>query len=94
MTPLEAYRIISGCMHELVGFRQLAYPRTQGWNHDEITAQVIMFEALRQMQEGEVMKEICKNCEHCSPTYKGYYCEIKRKKTKSQGSCDHWGQKK
>lgn len=51
MTPFETYRIISGCMDELVRFRQLAYPQAQGWNRDETVAQVIVFEALRRMQE-------------------------------------------
>lgn len=53
MTAKEAYRIISGCMDELIRFRQLAYPKVQGWNHDETTAQVIVFEACRRMEEGE-----------------------------------------
>ena len=53
MTAKEAYRIISGCMDELVRFRQLEYPKAKGWNHDETTAQVIVFEACRRMEEGE-----------------------------------------
>ena len=28
------------------------------------------------------MKEICKNCIHHKPTYKGGICEVKNKKTK------------
>ena len=39
------------------------------------------------------MKEICKNCSHCKPTYKGGQCEIKKKKVKLQGSCDRWSPK-
>ena len=39
------------------------------------------------------MKEICKNCDHCKPTYKGGRCEIKGKKVKMQGSCDDWSPK-
>ena len=36
------------------------------------------------------MKEICKNCTHCKPTYKGSICELNRKKTKQQGTCENW----
>jgi hypothetical protein len=36
------------------------------------------------------MKEICKNCTHCSPTYKGGYCVVKDKKVKVSGTCDKW----
>ena len=36
------------------------------------------------------MKEICKNCEHCKPTYKGGRCEVKNKKVKLQGTCEDW----
>ena len=39
------------------------------------------------------MKEICRNCEHCRPTYKGLYCEVKKKKTKQRDTCEHWGPK-
>lgn len=34
------------------------------------------------------MKESCKNCMSCRPTYKGGYCEIKRKKVKLSGTCE------
>ena len=34
------------------------------------------------------MKGICKNCEHCKPTYKGGHCEIKGKKVKLAGKCE------
>jgi len=40
------------------------------------------------------MKEICKNCIHCHPTYKGGMCEIKNKKIKLNGSCEEWRSKK
>ena len=40
------------------------------------------------------MKEICKNCSHCVPTYKGGRCEIKDMKVKLQGTCEHWYPKK
>lgn len=36
------------------------------------------------------MKEICKNCAHCKPTYKGGRCEVKDKKVKLQGTCEDW----
>ena len=35
-------------------------------------------------------KEICKNCEHCKPTYKGFVCDMRGKKTKGQGTCERW----
>lgn len=40
------------------------------------------------------MKEICKNCEHCRPTYKGVHCEKKGKKVKTQGTCEDFWPKK
>lgn len=51
MKPLEAWRIISGCMDELVNIRQSVYPKGKGYSHEEVEAQVICFEALRKMQE-------------------------------------------
>ena len=47
------------------------------------------------VSEGEKMKEICRNCEHCKPTYKAYYCDVspKKKKVKLQGSCAEWTEK-
>ena len=37
------------------------------------------------------MKEICKNCIHCKPTYKGGCCEKTGKKVNmSKGTCDEW----
>ena len=36
------------------------------------------------------MKEICKNCVHVKPSYKGSVCEIKKKKVKQQDSCENW----
>ena len=40
------------------------------------------------------MKEICKNCVHCSPTYKGGMCDIKKKKVKLSGTgCEKWNAK-
>lgn len=40
------------------------------------------------------MKETCKNCEYCSPTYKGVYCNRKKKKVKAADSCENWSEKK
>ena len=36
------------------------------------------------------MKEICKNCAHSRPTYKGIICEGTGKKVKTQDTCEHW----
>jgi len=35
-------------------------------------------------------KEICKNCAHCHPSYKGGMCELKQKKTKLSATCEKW----
>jgi hypothetical protein len=40
------------------------------------------------------MKEVCKNCQYCHPTYKGGYCEIKNKKIKLSAKCDSWKEKR
>ena len=40
------------------------------------------------------MKEICKNCAKCSPTYKGGYCTEKRKKVKMSGTCEGFTEKR
>lgn len=40
------------------------------------------------------MKEICKNCVHNKPTYKGSLCELTQKRTKQQGTCEDWRAKK
>lgn len=41
------------------------------------------------------MKEICKNCAHCKPSYKSYYCDrsAKHKKTKLTATCEEWKEK-
>lgn len=52
MKPLEAYSIISRVFDDLMAFRQYYYHGTKGYSKDEITAQVMAFEALRRM-EGE-----------------------------------------
>lgn len=37
------------------------------------------------------MKRICKNCNHCKPTYKGGLCEVTDKKTKlNKEGCEEW----
>ena len=53
MKALEAWRIISGCMNELVNIRQSLYPQGKGYSKEEIEAQVICFEALRKLEEGK-----------------------------------------
>ena len=35
------------------------------------------------------MKEICKNCAHCKPSYKSGVCEITGKKTKQKDTCEN-----
>ena len=42
------------------------------------------------------MKEICKNCASCQPTYKGYMCmkSAKGKKTRAQGTCEDFRPKR
>ncbi|MBO5939911.1 MAG: hypothetical protein J6S50_00555 [Oscillospiraceae bacterium] len=39
------------------------------------------------------MKNTCKTCTHSKPTYKGYRCEIKGKKTKLTDTCKDWSRK-
>lgn len=56
MKPLEAYSIISRMAEELRQLRICFYQPTKGYSKDEIEAQVIAFEALRRMQEGEKKK--------------------------------------
>lgn len=53
MKPLEAWRIISGCMNELEIIRKSLYPQGKGYSKKEVTAMVICFEALRKLEEGE-----------------------------------------
>ena len=54
MKPLEAWRIISGCMNELANIRQSVYPQGKGYSQEEIEAQVMCFEALRKEEEGKI----------------------------------------
>lgn len=53
MNPMEAWKIVSGCLSELANIRHSLYPKGQGYSQEEITAQVICFEALRRMEEEE-----------------------------------------
>jgi hypothetical protein len=43
---------------------------------------------------GDGMKEICKNCVHCKPTYKGQLCELTGKKVKRDSTCENWREKR
>lgn len=36
------------------------------------------------------MKEVCKNCIHSHPTYKGIECEYKGKKVKTTDTCERY----
>lgn len=41
------------------------------------------------------MKEICKNCIHAKPTYKGITCEFNSdKKVKTTATCNDWRPKR
>ena len=51
MKPLEAWRIISGCMVELVNIRQSLYTKGKGYSQEEVEAQVMCFDALRKLEE-------------------------------------------
>ena len=51
MKPLEAYSVISRVFDELMAFRHYYFHGTKGYSKDEITAQVMAFEALRRMEE-------------------------------------------
>lgn len=45
---------ISGCMDELVRMRLALLPKAEkAWSEDEVTAQVIAFQALRRMEEND-----------------------------------------
>ena len=51
MKPLEAWRIIIGCMNELVNIRKSLYPQGKGYSQEEVEAEVMCFEALRKLEE-------------------------------------------
>lgn len=53
MTPMEAYRVISQCMSELQTMRKAIFPQGKAYSQDEVKAQVMVFEALRKMEEDE-----------------------------------------
>lgn len=42
------------------------------------------------------MKEICKNCEHYHPSYKGGVCDKdgRERRVKTKGTCENWGEKR
>lgn len=39
-------------------------------------------------------KEICTNCSHSHPTYKGITCDVKGKKVKTKDTCPEWHPKR
>ncbi len=51
MKPLEAYSILSRMINDLMELRNYFYHGTKGYSKDEVTAQVMAFEALRRMEE-------------------------------------------
>ena len=51
MSPMEAYGIISRMYSELHTMRVALYPAIRPYSQEEVTAQVIVFEALRRMEE-------------------------------------------
>ena len=55
----------------------------------------VQLPVFRKMERKD-MKEICKNCMNCKPTYKKYYCDAdgKRKTIKLQGTCEYWRPKR
>lgn len=53
MKPMEAYGIISRCMNELMHLRSAYFPPGKGYSKEEITAQIIVFDALRRMEQEE-----------------------------------------
>lgn len=55
MKPLEAWHIIRGCMSELANIRSTICGK--GYSQEEVTAQVICFEALRRMEEDELGRQ-------------------------------------
>ena len=47
------------------------------------------------------MRQICKNCDYCHPSYKSYVCAFHKrigvgdvKKVSANGTCQHWKEKK
>ena len=40
------------------------------------------------------MKQTCKNCIHCLPSYNSGFCVYKGRKTKLKNTCERWEKKK
>lgn len=57
MTPMEAYSVISRVFNQLALYRQEYFNNSKGYSKEEVSAQVIAFEALRRMEEEGVEKE-------------------------------------
>ena len=51
MTPMEAYSVISRVFYQLALYRQEYFHNSKGYSKEEVSAQVIAFEALRRMEE-------------------------------------------
>ena len=51
MRPMEAYDVIFMCLEELRHMRKGIYPHGMAYCEREVEATVIMFEALRRMEE-------------------------------------------
>ncbi len=51
MTPLEAWHIISANLNDHYKARRALYPTRKGYTEAEIEAEVICFQALKEMQE-------------------------------------------
>lgn len=51
MTPMEAYSVISRVFDQLALYRQEYFHNCKGYSKEEVSAQVIAFEALRRMEE-------------------------------------------
>lgn len=47
------------------------------------------------MRKGENMKDTCKTCKHCHPSYKSNVCckDNRQKKVKLNDSCKDWKEK-
>lgn len=54
MQPLEAWNIISKDMAELYMLRQKMYPNMKHYSDSETEAEVLVFGALKQMEEREL----------------------------------------
>lgn len=51
MTPMEAWRIISANLNDHYKARRAMYPNDKGYTDAEVEAEVICFQALKEMQE-------------------------------------------